>query len=465
MFNQCIAQTIFTGPGADAVFANITGPLILRDGTFLSTLRALVGPRIGEDSLTLEFAGLVDPLKRSSDEVYLSEGVEERINSAHNSLTMFKCGVAMDVNGLSKAFEKKAGWVCVEKVTAFFQKALPVRCFINPDRKASAIFVGTYDLRLLHYLQVGIIVFLPWYFGPEQGLTEDEKALVMSLREDTPDHYLETLAKLASAYDFRSAVIRSSLAGFEGRADRIRLEDVTNEIRENNDRILKYEDSIRDILSRLNELNTMQIGLTEKVARNASEGGEMMDYFLANRSLVLESAGDQAITFTALGYLTYWDEDYFKAMLDNDESFLYTVNRHNIRKDSARKLLEAIFVQRRLKVRFCASYTMDMVRGVSGNSHHAYPPECTGYMPNSHIEYHGCLGNYRQTLTELVRSHEYIGAIEQCIASARSLSWNDISAQEFMKDFYKEETPAFIELPDGHVVTTRKAIAWLKEEK
>ena len=62
MFTQTIASTVFTGPGANAVFKNITGDMILRDGTFLSTLRALVGPRIGEDSLLMHNEGLVNPL-------------------------------------------------------------------------------------------------------------------------------------------------------------------------------------------------------------------------------------------------------------------------------------------------------------------------------------------------------------------------------------------------------------------
>lgn len=462
MFTQTIASTVFTGPGANAVFKNITGDMILRDGTFLSTLRALVGPRIGEDSLLMHNEGLVNPLNGEA----LSDRVAVNIDDLDHGLLLFKCGSAMNPDGLAKAFEQKPGWVHVEKVSAFFkQVSMTVECFINPDRKASVVFVNSYDIRLMHYLQVGIIVFLPWYFGPENALTDDEKALVMSLREETPDHYLETLAKLAANYDFRTAMIRESLCGFEGKADRLRLTEVTGEIEQYNERLDSIEQDIRNILRELDELNTTRIGLTEKVSRNEAEGGEMMEYFLANRSLVLESCGDSEVDFTVLGHLTYWDEDYFKNMLDNDGSFLYTTNRHGIRKDSARKLLEAIFVQKRLKVRCCASYTLKMVCGVSGNSHHMYPPECAGYMPNPHIEYHGCLGNYRETLTELVRHHEYIGAIEQCIASARSLSWADISAQEFMSDFYKEETPAFIELPDGSVVTTRKAIAWLKEEK
>ena len=97
-----------------------------------------------------------------------------------------------------------------------------------------------------------------------------------------------------------------------------------------------------------------------------------------------------------------------------------------------------------------------------GQRHECYGYEYDGYMPNPHIEYHRCLGNYRETLTELMRNHEYIGAIEQCIASSRSLALNDISAEEGIRDLFKNDARKCVELPDGKVVTAREAVKYLK---
>ena len=59
MFRQTISNTVFSGDAAGALISNIYGDYYNGDVTFLSTLRALVFPRIPKDNgLRLVFGGV-----------------------------------------------------------------------------------------------------------------------------------------------------------------------------------------------------------------------------------------------------------------------------------------------------------------------------------------------------------------------------------------------------------------------
>ena len=90
-----------------------------------------------------------------------------------------------------------------------------------------------------------------------------------------------------------------------------------------------------------------------------------------------------------------------------------------------------------------------------------------GYMPNTHIDRFHCMGNYLRTINELLRQRNYIGALEQCIASCKSLNFGDSAVMgEFMKTMWSNGSVSrCIELPDGRVVKPNEAIRWLEEQE
>lgn len=88
-------------------------------------------------------------------------------------------------------------------------------------------------------------------------------------------------------------------------------------------------------------------------------------------------------------------------------------------------------------------------------------------MPNTHIDRYHCMGNYSRTINELLRKRNYIGALEQCIASCKSLNFGDSAVMgEFMRTMWSNNTVSrCIELPDGRVVKPNEAIRWLDEQE
>ena len=89
-------------------------------------------------------------------------------------------------------------------------------------------------------------------------------------------------------------------------------------------------------------------------------------------------------------------------------------------------------------------------------------------MPNTHINSYSCMGNYQTTINNLLKRRNYIGALEQCIASCKSLNFGDSTVmREFMGTMYGDNSAnnRCIELPDGSVVRPVEAIKWLKQQQ
>ena len=134
------------------------------------------------------------------------------------------------------------------------------------------------------------------------------------------------------------------------------------------------------------------------------------------------------------------------------------------------KLMTAIFVDEepKLRIKICAAYRFDLNGNVMGRRGYSYPAEFKNCMPNPHIHYHSCMGGYLTAVNRLLQSREYIGALEQSVASCRSLNWGDSTVMcEFLRDMYKTGSGrmACIELPDGRVVSSKEAIEWLESQE
>ena len=98
-----------------------------------------------------------------------------------------------------------------------------------------------------------------------------------------------------------------------------------------------------------------------------------------------------------------------------------------------------------------------------------YGSEMRECMPNPHIDRYRCIGNYERTINQCIKENNYIGALEQAIASCKSLNFGDSTVmKEFMRRMYGLESYSHnkcVELPDGTVVTPKEAAAWLKEQE
>ena len=360
----------------------------------------------------------------------------------------------------------------MEKVTDFFRKTFYSMCFVNPKKKQVVIFVDSLNTRKMHYLQCAIFAFLPWYFDPKAGVSQDEMELIQSLREKTPESYERCMAKIASKYDFRSVRIRSLLSGFETRFDKMELDRVSRTIMDLNRSMDDLSRKFAEKLRQKNEADIRYMGIQQKI-ENSTDESEIMEYFLCNKKLIIEDVDDSALSFVCSDYLTYFDEDMAKRFIENERSYLYRPDgrdmSHIVSKEDMKKLATAIFIDQTLKMKLCAAYLLELNGRVRGIRSHSYPTECNVCMPNPHIDRYDCLGNYERAINECLRNNDYVGAVEQCIASCKSLNFADsIVMGVFVNRLYGRDgysNNKCIELPDGRCVNAVDAVAWMKEQE
>lgn len=485
MFKQVIRNTQLTTDAANSFFQHINGDSFQYDVSFVSTLRALVAPRMKEgEYVYLSFYQSNYSANQLSEysarnavrNVCDLDDIEDGRIIIHNF-----CHTSQDSNYAWMELMKSTlesvypGWHRLEKVTDFFKKTFYALCFINPDKKSVVVFVDSMDIRRMHYLQCSIFAFLPWYFDPKLGVSKIEMELIESLREKTPTKYEDCIAKIAEQYDFRTARIRQLLSGFETRYEVMECDKVRREIQSCIEYIDSLNNQIGDYLRAKNEYEIRLLGLEAKIA-NGSEESEIMDYFLHNNKLVLESVNNDSMVFVVKTYLEYFDEDLAERVIRNETSYVYRPNGRGcnniIPAEDMRMLMTAIFLDQKLRIRFCAAYKFNMNGSVSAVSRYSFGAECRDCTPNTHIDRFSCLGNYQRSINELLKHHDYIGAIEQCSASCKSLNFNDSPVmQEFMRrmygisDYQGSINTRCIELPDGTVVTPVDAINWLKAQE
>lgn len=487
MFKSVINNTPLVSDAANSFFQNIRGDYFQRDATFLSTLRALVAPRMStEDSIDLSFSETnftAVQVRENSVRAIINAtcGYSNALSGGtgqiqiHNFTSQSQEDNYACMELMKSSFEQHyEGWHRLNKVTDFFRKTFYVLCFINPEKRNVYLFTDRMDVRKMHYLQCSIFAFLPWYFNPEVGVSELEMELIESLRQKTSEKYEDCIARIASQYDFRTQRIRNLLAGFETRYERQECETVRREIQKYIEEIQRLDCQIGEYLRYKSDKEIRLLGLEAKIAQGENEDSEIMEYFLCNNKLVLEEVTDTYMVFSCMDYLTYFDEDMAKQMIDNKRSYVYRPNgracNNFIQEDDMKKLMYAIFIDQTLRIKMCCAYKFELRGRVEGLSEHRYGYEFRECTPNTHIDRYSCMGNYRMTINQLLTNHDYIGAIEQCIASCKSLNFADSTVmEEFMRRLYGisnyEVNIRCIELPDGKVVTPKEAVEWLNAQE
>lgn len=476
MFRQSVSSTMLTSDAANIFFSNIKGDMFGSDNTFLATVRALVAPRMPDgESIHVSFgrsdfnAAVISetPAKRMVEMVCgnMYRGAGQIY--IHNLSNRDEANNVANIELLRHYFcEVYAGWQPLEKISTFYQRSFKVVCFINSESKSAALFVEQLNLQKLHYLQMSILAFLPWYFDPQKGMNEAEMALVHSLRERTPEKYEACIAELAKQYDFESGRIRRMLQGFETKFEQVECDRVRRDISRVDSDMDGLDRQYSELIKRRNDLCIRLLGLERRIEEGVES--ELMEYFLCNRKLYLEGIDGTYMYFAVRDYLSYFDEDAATTYIKNRNGYFYRRCSDDMTKDGMEKLLNAIFVDQTIKIRFCAAYYFDINGSVYANSAHNFGPEFKGYRPNPHINEYSCMGNYKSTINAALRNRDYITALEQCVASAKSLNFHDSTVMgNFIEQFTANGGSSYkaIELPDGSIVSPRDAIKWIEAQE
>lgn len=491
MFNNAIQKSPLVSGQAEEVLGRITGNAFLGDVSFLSTLRALVFRRMPEGD-RIYFSVSRSNYSKADAERYSKRDLADNIASKNNRISTTggfalhyfdnadKIANERSMDAIVSKFEEvRSGYKRLDHITAFYKgvsknskNPLNVVCFINEDIKAVALFIEQMDYRRYHFLQAPIPAMMPWYFGPRPVKLEPvEMEILASLSDKTKNEndYLTAIRKVYDTFDFRSELIRKMLAGFETQflrdalsSERSKYKDKIRQIRELNTRI-------GDFLAQQNEISIRIAGMEKKIEEGGDDS-ELMDYFLGSKNLTLTGVEGSKVDFIVRSTLEYYDPDVAEAAVNNSNSRLYTRCSGIANREDLKRFWTAVFVDQKLKINVCAKFNLRLNGGVGTNGGYGdgFDAEFSDCMPHPHIEYFDCMGGYVQIINELMANHDYIMAIEQCVASCSSLNFNDGTVLSKFCDVMSGEAHGnnrCILMPDGTVVTPVEAIEWLKAQE
>lgn len=452
----------------------------MNDVSLVSTLRALIFPRMPEeDSIRVRFgesslnAAIIasTPARRAVEAICGQYYMNETGQFVVHSFTSARAENNMANFALMRASftTTYAGWQQFADITELLKRKMNILCFINPEKKSTILFVEKLDLKKLHALQIAILGTLPWYYEMGTEISASERALLESFAASDPDRYLQALNDIYSQYDFEAMRLRRLLFNFETRQARDELPRLRESIDENYRWIDSAKERVRTKLQEIDAWNARIIGLEESIER-AKDGSELLDYFLCNRHIVLEDAAGTRLYFYVKDYIEYFDEALVSRVIDNRYSFVYAYTNDIITNERMKKLMKAVFLDEKIRIRVCAAYTFDIGGTVLAENSHDFGPDAATHLANPHINRYRCMGSYESKIISLLRNRNYIAALEQTVASAKSLNWGDSTV---MKEFFRiltgnseyDNHNCCFELPDGSVVDTIHAIEWLEQQE
>lgn len=468
MFRDLISTTPFTTDPAELSLGHIQSSTFGTDKSMIATLRALLGKRIPNDktfSAYLERCfGFFDHASEAADEAgtwFLRRNAD---------LTFLGVGSLRNEDEWDSLPElivnKYPGWSHVKKITLYFRDLGRVFLFLNKEKRRSIVVADRINKIVWHVLQTAIPVMLPWYFSGDTEIgtnNEDEKLLLRALKEDeSPDNYLNILRRMADAYDFRGVAIRKALSGFETASQRQRERQLKEEIDYYASQMRELLERYREKLRRRNDMLDTLTGLQLAIEKTG-EQSKLMDYFLSCRNLDVVSCEDGNLRFIVRGSAAYWSEDAAEINIDNFDSAFY-MRTHDTSVEDAQLLYRAIFLDKTVTLRMCAAYVINPYNGMEPISGYYFSDEYDSYMPNPHIQHYTCAGDYPAAALECVTQGNYIGAVEECIASCCNLNVNDsIVMRQFCKDLFYEKYKC-LEMEDGSIMTADEAIEYLKSK-
>jgi len=361
-----------------------------------------------------------------------------------------------------------------DDLQVFFARKLKTLFYTDDTGRNTIIFAEKLELKHFHALQMMIPKYLPRLFADSQDawasssrserpapLTEAEIKLLKSTGGKSAIEYERLIEDFAKELDIRAEIIRTKLAGFETGFERVRADELRNEINICQNEYELHLSHAREVANKIQERMYTLAGL-EAVIQKHTGDSELAEYFMCNKNLTITRVVGTKIEFIAHGYADIFDIDAFETYVGNHNGYFYSGLSSAVTPKQMEKLYMAIFSYGKYKLRICAAYTADMRTGLRAFSSYSFPHESRTYFPNPHIQGFGCIGSYGGRFQEYMHKRDYVGAIDQAVVSARNLNFYDSAViAAFARDFSRTSIKC-LERPDGTLITPKEAIKELE---
>ena len=477
-------------PWTDAgLFDNVYGCPFRENGgsadrTMIATARALLSRRLPEnESFSVKLINLPDSAEVIAEPMtsvdgaimqITSDGVSRNsIDDLHNMIVILQyryTGIEDSVSKLISELDRAIpdahpGWEKVEKSDLFLNQYMKARVMISKERNAAILITERLDMSMWHLLQSPMPTYVPELFK-EIPLDQKEKTMLRSLTARGSSGYIRDLTELEEFYDIRGKKIAAMIGGFERRERQNQVNLIDQEISNIRREMETIMNNYRTKVTQLDDANIRRNGMVY-IIDNGGDDSELVRFFQSNKMLDVIDVSGSVITFVVRTYYENFDVDAYETYRNNGR-FLDECSTGGAFSDveDRKRFMDALFVDQKFRIKLCAVYHLDIRGNLNTTSDYSYPANCADYIPNYHIDHHHCLGDYRRVVCEYLNRGDTIGAINGCIASAKSININEsgMTFVPFMKKVFTSSRRC-VELPDGRSVTAAKALEWLKEQE
>lgn len=481
-----VRETPFCTSDADVLFSKIRceqGNSFCNDYSLMTALRMVIYPVLDEDeNYTVVTKDLHYPCKKPTSERVIKELGIANENDPTNTLQVISIrsnGDNIDretgkilptysepwfrlLNNSVLKYKQEAGWQPVGTVNTMTTD-FHVWCITNVEKHSTIVVAEELNPCWVHAISMLTPMYFSWIPQEKFDGVSPWKEYGRAMLKENLNDFNVLVAEQAAKYDFNSVRVKRLLEGYESRIAERELRSIESAIQDDDNEFNELQNRIDSVLARRNDHNIRRLGLEAQIA--SGEGSsEIMNYFLANKSVHLENTDNDELTFVITGTLMNFDSSLARRALANSGSLFYTETHGNVSKEDAEKFAKAIFIDKKYRIRVCAAYKLSIGSSVRGMSGYHFNSEYDLYAPNQHIQRFHCLGGYERTLNEMARDGNYVGAIDQCMASAYSLALNDPSARHQMNWLYDNMERMVIENADGEIMSVTEAIRRLHEE-
>ena len=298
---------------------------------------------------------------------------------------------------------------------------------------------------------------LPGLFA-EKWLSDTEKALLsaaFTMDYSLIEAHLETLYKESDLFSQRHKRLIHNAISYSLSLELRRAKDeVMNAEQNANSFLQRYMDQTRLAM----EKRILAESLDDRIGAMSQDVDDIMDFLSSNKSVSV-GVENNALMLDVTGPLTNFDPDAYRVIRDRP----YAHFQKNIvgSQEDALLFFDALFLEESIKVNICARYILDPRSGVRGK----ISSVTQSAIPNPHIQYHQCLGQYAADMQAALSKSDFVGLISLCIASGLSLNIPESpTCGRFVKDVSGGSHRAVL-LPTGETVSYKKAVAWLKQQK
>ena len=386
------------------------------------------------------------------------------------------CYYRYESGEFNKAFaELKLGdFKLKENITAFVKDKMNYECYVYYHETMSAvgIFVNSSDFRLYHLLLSFISLYYPSLFK-DKPMSKEEFDIVKSINNKTAEEFFKAIRVVIEPYaeNFRRIKLSSMMKNLHEH----KISSIKSQIDNQRYKVEQAENSYSAAVRALKDFIVQYEGLVATENYDEKEQ-ELVEYLCKCKNVHNIRMENDMLVFSASSYLNNFSLDAWDAF--SRRGSVYNARYGDVtlleefKDESNRKLLlDNIFCDdAKIMVKIVSNYYVDLRNcRVTCDRSYSYTnddPTLKSYIPNPHVRFHGCLGQYKEAVMEELKTGNYMGAIELCIASAGSVNLDEtaLTFYPFLGQIMSSKEK-IIHCKNGTDMTPVEALAWLKGEK